>query len=309
VQRGSRNSGSLGAKQTKAPHGERGGQAEPPAEQQQPRATGPASLAIGRLKSALNQALLEVEPSGQQGVEALKTARAAAAQRFAEADASKGISAAVDDVHPDQFVQKFIVKAPVKDLGATLAELKKTPDGLQAVKDAKGHILDSLLLKATGATNVDDVAGKAFSGVRFGKALDAIEPEKLHMLFTPDEIGQLRTLQKASKYLTEEVPFSDVNHSKTTAALANLMLKIGNTPVLGHLVSPIVGTLKLGADWLKDSKARQAVAEALAGGVTVDKTPTASVLSRMLEKRAPSLLEKAAPGAAGAYADQPRERK
>jgi hypothetical protein len=43
--------------------------------------------------------------------------------------------------------------------------------------------------------------------------------------------------------------------------------------------------------------------------VTVDKTPTASVLSRMLEKRAPSLLEKAAPGAAGAYADQPGKRK
>jgi hypothetical protein len=45
---------------------------------------GPASLALGRIKSALNAALLEVEPSGQQGVEALKTARAAAAQRFAE---------------------------------------------------------------------------------------------------------------------------------------------------------------------------------------------------------------------------------
>jgi hypothetical protein len=170
--------------------------------------------------------------------------------------------------------------------------------GLQAVKDAKGHILDSLLLKSTGASNVDDVAGRAFSGARFGKALDAIDSEKLHMLFTPDEIGQLRTLQRASKYLTEEVPFSDVNHSKTTAALANLMLKIGNTPVLGHLVSPIAGTLKLGADWLNDQRARQAVAEALAGGMPASKAP--SFLARMAEKRAPNMIEKAAPGAAGA---------
>jgi hypothetical protein len=143
-------------------------------------------------------------------------------------------------VHPDKFVQKFIVGADVRDLAATKAELKKTPAGQQAMKDVKGHILDSLLLKATGATSVDDVAGKAFSGVRFGKALDSIEPEKLHMLFTPDEIGQLRTLQKASKYLTEEVPFSDVNHSKTTAALANLMLKIGNTPA-ARRISPSSG--------------------------------------------------------------------
>lgn len=270
---------------------------------------GPASLALGRIKGAVNQALLDVEPAGQQGVEALKTARAAAAQRFAEQDAGKGITAALDDVAPDKFVQKFIVGADVRDVAAMKAELLKSPAGTQALKDTKGHILDSLLMKATGATSADDVAGKAFSGSRFSKALDSIEPEKLHMLFSPDEVGQLRTLQKASKYLTEEVPFSDVNHSKTTAALANLMLKIGNTPVLGHLVSPIVGTLKLGADWLKDSKARQAVAEALAGGVPVDKTPSASILGKMLETRAPSALEKVAPGAAGAYADQPSNRK
>lgn len=274
-----------------------------------PGAGTPGAKALAPIKAALNEALLDVEPAGAQGVEALKTARAAAAQRFAEQDAGKGITAALDDVAPDKFVQKFIVGADARDVAAMKSELLKSPAGTQALKDTKGHIMDSLLMKATGATSVDDVGGKAFSGVKFSKALDSIEPEKLHMLFTPDEVGQLRTLQKASKYLTEEVPFSDVNHSKTTAALANLMLKIGNTPVLGHIVSPIVGTLKLGADWLKDSKARQAVAEALAGGIPVDKTPSASILGKMLETRAPNALEKVAPGAAGAYADQPGSRK
>ena len=255
---------------------------------------GPASLALGRVKGALNQALLDVAPEGQQGVEALKAARAAAAQRFAEADASKGITAALEDVSPDNFVQRFIVKAPVKELSATLAELKKTPEGLQAVKDAKGHILGDLLLKATGATNLDDTAGKAFSGVKFGKALDAIEPEKLHQLFTPEEIGMLRTLQRASKHLTAEVPFSDVNYSKTTAALANLMLKAGNAPILGQIVAPVMGAMKLGADWLKDANARKQVAEALLGGIPAQGAQSASRALPVFG------MERAAPvGAAG----------
>lgn len=231
---------------------------------------GPASLALGRIKGAMNEALLEVEPAGQQGVEALKTARAAAAQRFTEQDASKGISAAIDDVAPDRFVQKFIIGAPAREMKATLAELGKSPQGQQAVSDVKGHALDSLLLKATGATNLDDVAGKPFIGPRFAKALDAIEPEKLHALFSPSEVESLRMLQKASNLLTEEVPFSDVNYSKTTAALANLLQKIGSTPLLGQIVSPIIGTGKIGLDWVKSAAERKQVAEILIGSAGKD---------------------------------------
>jgi hypothetical protein len=86
----------------------------------------------------VNEALLEVEPAGAQGVEALKTARAAAAQRFAEQDASKGISAAIDDVAPDRFVQKFIIGAPAREMKATLAELGKSRAGKQAVVRRQG---------------------------------------------------------------------------------------------------------------------------------------------------------------------------
>src|SRR5207302_745191 len=96
---------------------------------------GPASLALGRIKSAVNTALLDVPAEGKAGVEALKTARAAAGQRFAEQDASKGISAAVEDVAPDKFVQKFIMGADARELAATKAELLKTPAGQQAMKD------------------------------------------------------------------------------------------------------------------------------------------------------------------------------
>lgn len=260
---------------------------------------GPASTAIGRIKAAVNQALLDVEPAGKEGVEALKTARAAAAQRFAERDASAGISAAVDDVAPDRFVQKFIINAPARDMKATLAELRKSADGVQAVKDVKGRVMDTLLMKATGASNVDDLVGKPFSGARFGKALDAIEPEKLHALFSLSEVESLRALQKASKLLTEEVPFSDVNHSKTAAALANLLQKIGSTPLLGQVVGMIAGPVKFGVDWAKNATDRKQVAEILLGS---------AAKGGERAKLPPAAIERFAPAGAAAVATDTSKR-
>lgn len=263
---------------------------------------GPASLALRRLKTALNDALMEV-PDG--GVEALKTARAAAAERFAAQRAGAGVTAAIDDVAPDQFVQKFVMGGSTRDLQALKAELLKSPNGQQAMKDVKGTILDSLLLKASGTTSADDLAFRAannnaqFSGAVFGKALDSIPPEKLHTLFTPDEIGALRMLQKASRLTTSEVPFSDVNYSKTATALANLLQRVGQTPVIGSLVSPLIGAGKIGSDWVKSAAERKAVAEALIGSA-------ATAGQKALPD--PGMLGRVAPGVAATVLDQSGER-
>jgi hypothetical protein len=254
---------------------------------------GAASKTIGMIKGALNESLIETPGGGEK----LLRAREAAAQRFAEQRAGKGIAAAVEDVAPDRFVKKFVLDADVRDVRAMVAELNKSPLGKQAIADVKGNILGDLLMKSTGATNLDDVAGKPFSGVKFGKALDAIQPEKLHQIFSPAEVESLRTLQRASKLLTEEVPFSDVNHSKTTAALANLLQKIGNTPLLGQIVSPIIGVAKVGSDWVKDANARKQVAEALlASAGKAGVKPALPVFP----------VERAIPGAAGAFAAEPQ---
>lgn len=263
---------------------------------------GPASLALRRLKSALDDALMEV-PDG--GVEALKTARAAAAERFAAQRSGAGVTAAIDDVAPDKFVQRFIVGGDVRDLKALKAELLKSPDGQQAMKDVKGTILDSLLMRATNSSSADDIAFRAannnlqFSGSVFGKALDAIPPEKLHMLFSPDEIGALRTLQKASRLMTSDVPFSDVNYSKTTAALANLLQRVGQTPIIGQMVSPLIGAGKIGADWVKSAAERKAVAEALLGSAATagqKALPDPGMIGRVLPGAAATVLEQPSKG-------------
>src|SRR3990167_1243529 len=270
---------------------------------------GPASKAIGMLKSALNDSLLDVPTTGLKSSESLLTARKAAAERFAEQRAGKGITAAIDDVSPDRFVKKFVLDADVRDVRAMKAELLKTAAGSEAMRDVKGHLLDTALLKATNSTSLDDLAFKIanketrFSGAVFGKWLDSIAPEKLHVLLTPDEVGALRTLQKASKLLTSEVPFSDVNHSKTAAALAELMKKIGNTPFLGSVLSMSRLAFKAGKTVYDEASARKQIAEILVG--SAGKSSTLSPLP------APGRFARVAPAMAGGAAgglNQERER-
>lgn len=270
---------------------------------------GPASKAIATIKSALNESLLDVPESGLKSSEALVTARKAAAERFADQRAGKGITAALDEAAPDRFVKKFFFDADVRDVRAMKAELLKTPDGAQAMKDVKGHLLDTALLKATNSNSLDDLAFKVankearFSGAVFGKWLDSIPPEKLHLILSPDEIGALRTLQRASKDLTEEVAFSDVNHSHTTAALAELMKKIGNTPFLGSLLSMTRLAFKAGKTLYDDQNARKQVAELLVGSAAKAGAPLPLPAQGMLGRAAP-----AAAGSAAAGLNQESER-
>lgn len=177
--------------------------------------------------------------------------RQAAKARFDEFSTNSLKRITDDSVTPDAFVTNYVMgKGKVDEL----RQLKKvlttgTKDQLErgaaAWSDIKGAFLDNLMLRSTGATSLDDIAGKPFSGRNFSKALDGIELEKLHLIFTPTELDSLRQLQRASKLLTEEVPFSDVNYSKTGAMVANLMKKIGQTPILGAVMRNFAGEGKV----------------------------------------------------------------
>lgn len=265
------------------------------------------------LRAALKESVLSMAEQGNKAAAGFGTAWKAASGRFAELREPTVANIIEGKVAPDDILKRYVLNGKADELsGLKRVLLKGTPEqvarGEQAFADLRGSVLDNLILKATGATNLDDVSGRAFSGRNFSKALDAIDPEKLHTLFSPDEIGQLRTLQKASKYLAEEVPFSDVNHSKTAAALANLMLKIGNTPLLGKIAHPVIGLYGAGSKWMEDANARKAVAEALLGGVPVDKQ-AASMGGRMLAPRQAGVIERVLPGAAGALYAEPSDSK
>lgn len=216
-------------------------------------------MAVSRLMSSLDDDVLE-----HAGADAFAGARAAAKARFEEFGARPVKALLEGKIAPEDVVERLVLGGKVDDVRSLMKTLRASSGGQTAVQGVKGAVLDHLMLKATGATSLDEIPGR-FSGARFSKALDAMEPEKLHQVFNPAEIEALRTLQKASRLLTEEVPFSDVNHSKTAAALANLLLKIGSTPIFGQLAGMVAAPVKMGVDWAKNAKERREVVELLLG--------------------------------------------
>lgn len=208
----------------------------------------PEREALNQLRGALKETVLSVAEGGNESAGAFRGAWQAASQRFKEFEA-KPIQSLVRGSVAVENVPNTLMKSSIADLRQVKQTLlsgspEQIGSGREAWDGLRKNVVDGLLLKATGASSVDDVAGKPFSGVRFGKALDAIEPEKLRVIFTPEEVEGLRQLQRAARYLTEEVPFSDVNYSKTGAMIANLMRRIGMTRVAGDIVSTIRGDLQ-----------------------------------------------------------------
>lgn len=192
--------------------------------------------ALTELRNALKEAVLSVGNAGNDSAQAFRSAWQQASQRFSEFEA-RPIQRLINGQIPPEKVPNALISSSIDDL----RQVKKTIDNPEAWDGLKRNVLDGLLLKATGAASVEDVAGKPFSGVKFNKALEAIEPEKLHILFTPDEVAKLRQLQRASKYLTEEVPFSDVNYSKTTAAIVNVFKRLGLSKVANAITANVRG--------------------------------------------------------------------
>jgi hypothetical protein len=186
--------------------------------------------AIKRLKAMVVDALDDdvIETAGD---DAFKAARNAARQRFAEFEQGVLGKAAKGDLAPDDFVKRHILGAKVDDLKAmkktlTVGTPEQVARGTQAWNDARGWAITDIMMKATGATSPEDVVGKQFSGQRFKKALDGLGLEKMAILFTPDEMNRLRTLQKASEYLTTQVPGSAPNYSRTGAAITERLAQL-----------------------------------------------------------------------------------
>jgi len=201
----------------------------------------PERAALDGLRNSLKETVLSVAEGGNDSANAFRTAWSEASKRFKEFEA-KPIQQLIRGSIPTEKVTDTLMRAPIADL----RQVKQVmgADGKQAWDGLRRQFVDGLLLKATGATSLDDVADKAFSGRNFSKALDAIEPEKLHLLFTPQELGAIRQLQRAAKALTEEVPFSDVNYSRSGSVVTNLLNRVSKTPLLGPLVFTLTGQVK-----------------------------------------------------------------
>lgn len=194
---------------------------------------GPASRSIGILKNAVSESLLDVPTKGLKTSEALLAAREAHAARMATQRSASGITAAIDDVAPDKFVQTYIInngpKSSTREVEKLLFELKSEPAAQQAIKE---NIVAYFKSKALGGA-ADEVAN--FSPSAYNRALNDFGDLKLRLFFNKDEIAQLKAIGRVASYETVQPRGSAVNNSNTAGAVAGLLDRIASSPLIGKL--------------------------------------------------------------------------
>lgn len=170
--------------------------------------------------SIVRTALEDLPLSGQ--AEALKPlaneARSAAKARFDLLKKDPAYDAAVNDVAPDKFINKYIIGGNKRDLQALVDQLGKGSEGHQAVSAA---VVNWLKSKA----GVIDNNGN-FSQAGYNKALQQLDP-KLLELVDGQTAEQLRALGNVARYTQAQPRGSYVNQSNTFVAGAKELAKSG----------------------------------------------------------------------------------
>ena len=170
--------------------------------------------------SIVRTALEELPLTGE--AEALKPlaneARSAAKARFDLLKKDPAYDAAVNDVAPDKFINKYIISGNKRDLEALTAQLGKGSEGHQAVSAA---VVNYLKDKA-GVINDNG----NFSQAGYNKALKQLDP-KLLELVDGETAQQLKALGNVSRYTQAQPRGSYVNQSNTFVAGAKEMAKGG----------------------------------------------------------------------------------
>ena len=193
----------------------------------------PAFRALGDLRRAIERSITEAADSAPAGAGAeaahlAKEARATAASVFQTRRDIPALKAALDDVAPDRFVQRYLIGAPTREADGVVQLLSQHPAAMQ---QARTQVLRYLQKAAFGENMAGD---KIFSADRYAKALDALGPQKLGVFFGADEAARLSLAGKVAALINSEPAGAQhaINRSGTGASVFNLLQRLSEAPVL-----------------------------------------------------------------------------
>jgi hypothetical protein len=188
-------------------------------------------FALPRQGTALGPATPPPVDEGAAARAAFEQARRAARSRFSTIEDTPALKAALDDVAPDKFVQRYVLGADVRDVQAMRRVLENSPE---ALAQARAQIADTLKRAAFGANASGD---KAFSPERYLNTLSSIGRQKLEVFFTPAEMVRLNLAGKVASDI-QSIPAGAqyaVNKSGTGAAVMNLLSKLTESPMMRQI--------------------------------------------------------------------------
>jgi hypothetical protein len=207
-------------------------------------------LALGKVRQALEETPL-LDGQGQQAIDAFNKARSAHKQYMQLVEKNPALQAVRDGIEPDKFVNTFILsggnKSNISDVAALKDSLKNNPEATQAIRN---QILLHLKEKALGG-KADEVAN--FSPSNFNSAMSKIGDMKLSMFLNKEDINMLKTIGRVGSYEKFQPTGSAVNNSNTASAVASIIDRIVNSPIMRKI--PIAGEYV--ANTAQDMKAKQ----------------------------------------------------
>ena len=187
-----------------------------------------SAKALGVLKKKLDKFFIDATQTivAEDAVKQFQKGIAASASRARAFEADPLQAIVSGEVRPEQFVNKYVLTGGVDDLKAMKDLLTNRKDispalqekGLETWENIRGQTIQHLIDKSFPS-------GEGFSQAGYKSALDKLGP-RLAVLFTPEERGQLFTLQRASQGFLKEpatggIPL--VNRSGSAAAIYNLL--------------------------------------------------------------------------------------
>lgn len=187
----------------------------------------------------------QFDQPGQSAIDAFNKARAANREFMGQVERTPSMAAAMDDASVKGFFDKFVLRGDSKSLRNTLNAIGGNQEAVQSIRD---NVLNHLKQKATSGA-ADEVG--AFSQSRFNSALKGLGDNKLKMLFSPEEIAQLKAVGRVASYEQFQPVGSAVNNSNTAAAFGGMLERIGNSPLLskipmGRLLAEPIQNISIG---------------------------------------------------------------
>jgi len=207
--------------------------------------------------------LRQGDAAPQAYIDALNQARQAHAARMNWQESSRPVAAALDNAQPDNFVKRFVIGGSLDDAQAVAREAPTGP-----VRDAiLAHLKDKAL---NGQT---DEVGK-FSPSAYRKALEAIGDRKLSLFFSPEELANLRNVERAGSLMVSQPVGSAVNNSNSGAMLLGRGMDLLQTaarrvPFGGAAVAEPLANIRLSMG----TRGAENVAPALLRAPTVSRPP------------------------------------
>lgn len=180
---------------------------------------------------------------GQEAIDAFTKARSANRQFMQQVEQTPALAAAMDDASVKGFFDKYVIRGDSKQLGNMLKAVDPETIGV-----LRQNVLAHLKEKAVGG-RTDELGN--FSYDRFNSALKMLGNNKLNMLFSPEEVAQLKAVARVAGYESFQPKGSAVNNSNTAAAAGGMLERIANSPLLsklpfGRVVSEPIQNISIG---------------------------------------------------------------